>query len=301
MSTIELVERGWVPDPVVRLGIRRRVAARLRDEERRASAGGPAHRDRFLDGLRSSPIAVHTADANRQHYELPPAFFEEVLGPHLKYSCGWWPSEGASLAAAEAAMLDLYLDRARLADGQEVLDLGCGWGSLSLFLAARFPRSRILGVSNSADQRRFILARAAERGLANLEIRTADVNVFDPGRRLDRVVSIEMFEHLKNHEALLGRVAAWLRPDGYLFVHHFAHRRHAYHYEAEVRTMDGPALLHRRHHALGRSSRPLRPGPEGAGELVGDRHPLRPHRRGLVGQPGRAPGPGDPGTGPGLR
>ncbi|HEU4395274.1 MAG TPA: class I SAM-dependent methyltransferase [Planctomycetota bacterium] len=226
-AAMALVERGWVPDPVIRAGIRRLLRRRLRDEER----GGPAARAAFVETLRRSPVAVETRAANEQHYEVPPGFFEAVLGPRLKYSSCLFEGPSEDLAAAEEAMLALTASRARLADGQEILDLGCGWGSMSLWAAERFPRSRVLGVSNSAPQREFILARARERGLRNLEIVTADANRFEAGRRFDRVVSVEMFEHLRNYEEFLGRVAGWLRPGGRLFVHVFCHREHAYPFE----------------------------------------------------------------------
>jgi cyclopropane-fatty-acyl-phospholipid synthase len=171
--------------------------------------------------------------ANQQHYEVPAAFFEAVLGRHLKYSCALWEPGTESLDAAEAAMLDLTCRRAGLADGQRVLELGCGWGSLSLWVAERFPRSRITAVSNSASQGAFIRARAAARGLSNLEVVTADMNGFAPAGRFDRVVSVEMFEHMRNWPTLLGRIGGWIEPDGRLFLHVFAHQRYAYRFEDE--------------------------------------------------------------------
>jgi cyclopropane-fatty-acyl-phospholipid synthase len=221
-----------IPDFLVRRRIRSLLRLRLRGE----SAGGPdavaARRRDLVARLDASPVAVGTDDANAQHYELPPRFFELVLGKRLKYSCALW--DGATtLDEAEERMLDLYVERAGLADGQRVLDLGCGWGSLSLFLAERFPRSRILGVSNSRDQKAFVEGRARARGLSNVEVRTADVNGFDPGARFDRVVSIEMFEHMRNVRELFRRIAGWLAPEGKLFVHVFSHREFAYLFEAK--------------------------------------------------------------------
>jgi cyclopropane-fatty-acyl-phospholipid synthase len=155
-----------------------------------------------------------------------------VLGPHLKYSSCYWPSGVATLGEAEAAMLALTAERAGLADGQDVLDLGCGWGALSLWAAARYPASRIVAVSNSASQRAYIEGEARARGLANLVVRTADVRALElPVASFDRVVSVEMFEHMRNYAALLARIATWLRPDGALFVHVFAHRQYAYPFE----------------------------------------------------------------------
>lgn len=227
------LDRGMIPDRMMRLGIRRRLAARLTRE----SAGSVEDRqERFrelLDVLRSSPVAVHTDAANAQHYELPAAFFRLCLGPRLKYSgCIWGPGV-ETLKDAEEAMLALTCERARLIDGMDVLDLGCGWGSLSMWIAERYPRCRVLAVSNSRLQREFIQAEASRRGLKNLEVMTADANVFHPsdGRVFDRVMSVEMFEHMKNYDALLARVASWLRQDGLLFVHIFTHREHAYEFD----------------------------------------------------------------------
>jgi cyclopropane-fatty-acyl-phospholipid synthase len=217
-----------VPDAVLRLAIRRLLAQRLREER----AGGAAAVDRRTDELvrrmRASPIALATADANAQHYEVPPRFFELVLGSRLKYSCCLYASPATTLDEAEEAMLALTAERAGLADGQDVLELGCGWGSLTLWMAERFPRSRITAVSNSRDQRGFIEARARQRGLSNVSVVTADMNAFDAAASFDRVVSIEMFEHMRNWPLLLSRVAGWMRPDARLFLHVFSHREVAY-------------------------------------------------------------------------
>jgi cyclopropane-fatty-acyl-phospholipid synthase len=213
---------------MLRWGIRRLLRARLADE----SAGGPeATAERLREWIRTcsrGPLALETDAANAQHYRVPPAFFERVLGPRLKYSSAYYPTGAEDLAAAEEAMLALTAERARLADGQEILELGCGWGSLTLWIAERFPRSRILALSNSPDQRAFIERRARERGLANVEVVTADVNRFATDRTFDRVVSVEMFEHLRNYRAAMERVAGWLRPGGLFFVHIFVHRQLAY-------------------------------------------------------------------------
>jgi len=225
-----LAEAGLLPDALVRFGIRRMLAQRLR-ELAEPGVASPAARQAFLDACRAGPIALVPDLANEQHYEVPPTFFERVLGPHLKYSCCLWDTNGATLADAEDRMLAQSCARAEIRDGMSVLDLGCGWGSLSLYVAERFPACRVLAVSNSKPQREFILARAAHRGLANVTVVTADVNHFEAKERFDRVVSIEMFEHVRNHEALLARIAAWLAPDGRLFVHHFCHRDRAYPYE----------------------------------------------------------------------
>ncbi|MEM1206581.1 MAG: cyclopropane-fatty-acyl-phospholipid synthase family protein [Acidobacteriota bacterium] len=227
----DLLERDLVPDPMIRLGIRRLLASRLRDE---LAGGEDALRRRkaeLVRQLRASPIAIHTADANEQHYEVPTEFYRFVLGRHMKYSGGYWPAGVTTLDGSEAAMLELSVGRARLEDGQDVLELGCGWGSMTLFMAERYPGSRIVGVSNSSTQREHILAEAERRGLGNVEIRTADMNDFTIDKRFDRVVSIEMFEHMRNYATLFERVAGWLRDEGRAFVHIFCHRDAAYPFE----------------------------------------------------------------------
>jgi cyclopropane-fatty-acyl-phospholipid synthase len=230
---IRLAESGRVPDAVVRAGIRRIVADRARHTREADFEARAAQKRSFLEGLAKGPIALATEHANAQHYELPPAFFEAVLGPRLKYSCALFEPGATSLADAEDRMLAATCERAAVGDGMEVLDLGCGWGSLSLWIAEHYPDARVVGVSNSKPQREFILRRAAARGLTNVEVETADVNHFEAERRFDRVVSVEMFEHVRNHAALLGRVADWLTPEGRLFVHHFCHREAAYPYETD--------------------------------------------------------------------
>jgi cyclopropane-fatty-acyl-phospholipid synthase len=233
---LELAERGLLPDLLVRLGIRRLLRQRLRQE----GAGGPvaslARRMAWVETCRASDIAIRTDAANQQHYEVPPAFFEQVLGPRLKYSCGLWGDGAEDLAAADEAMLALTVARAGVEDGMRLLELGCGWGSLSLYLAERFPRAAITAVSNSRDQKRFIEARARARGLGNVAVVTADARVFDTAERFDRILSVEMFEHLRNYQAMLARVAGWLRPGGKLFVHIFTHREFAYPFEVQDRT-----------------------------------------------------------------
>ena len=221
---IDLCERGLIPDRLTRFGMRRLMAGRLASESVDRGEGEFNEFRRRLAGLRQSPVAIETAKANEQHYEVPAAFFQHVLGPHLKYSCCQYDDQTRSLGEAEEAMLRLTSARAELADGQRILELGCGWGSLTLWMAARYPRSQITAVSNSASQRQFILGQARERGLANVEVITADANVFATDQRFDRVVSVEMFEHLRNYATLMERIAGWLEPGGKLFVHIFCHR-----------------------------------------------------------------------------
>ncbi len=207
-------------DPLLRRGIRLACALRLARERRRPRAG-------WLEELRRSPIAVETAAANEQHYEVEPELFRLVLGPRRKYSCCVWPPGVDTLADAEEAMLALTCERAGIEDGMAILDLGCGWGSLSAWLSERYPAARILAVSNSHAQR----ATIEEQRLPNVEVVTADANDFDPGRRFDRVVSVEMMEHMRNWETLLRRIASWLEPSGKAFVHVFSHRSLSYPYE----------------------------------------------------------------------
>jgi len=230
---IGLAERRVLPDPVVRTGMRLILGQRLRSESRVESAGeGPRSRA-FADEMRRQPIAVATDSANRQHYELPAEFFETVLGPALKYSSCLWPDGVEDIAAAEEEMLAVTCRRAGIADGLEILDLGCGWGSLSLWIAQRYPECRVLAVSNSRVQADFIRRRCAERSLDRVEVVTADMNDFSTGRRFDRVVSVEMFEHMRNWPRLLERIHGWLKPDGRLFIHIFTHRRYAYPFDTE--------------------------------------------------------------------
>ncbi len=218
----------FVPDPLVRRAIRVNCARRLARERR----GGPSRQKAFLNELRASAIADRVEKPNEQHYEVPAEFFQLVLGPRLKYSCCFWPEGVDSLAAAEEAMLALTCERAEIEDGMELLDLGCGWGSLTFWLAERYPACRILAVSNSRTQRAYIESRARERNLRTIEVVTADANVFDVERPFDRVVSVEMLEHARNYEALLDKIAGWLHPGGKLFVHVFSHRELAYAYES---------------------------------------------------------------------
>jgi len=227
---VQLLERGRLPDPVVRAGIRRVIASRLREQQRHAG-DAPDAIARFVRERSEGPIAMQTRVANAQHYEVPTEFYQLVLGRHLKYSSAFWDLGTTSLDEAEARMLALTAERAQLAHGQSVLELGCGWGSLSLWMARAFPKSRIVGVSNSRTQKIWIDECARRDGLRNLEIITADMNHFEAPGQFDRVVSVEMFEHMRNWRALFGKVARWLDPDGRVFIHIFTHRRYAYPYE----------------------------------------------------------------------
>jgi cyclopropane-fatty-acyl-phospholipid synthase len=224
-----LLARNLLPDSLVRFGIRRLLAERLREEKRTSEEAQQRHLMRFIAQLKASPIAINTREANEQHYELPCEFFEMVMGKHMKYSSCYFQPGVNSLDEAEAEMLALTCRRARIADGEDILELGCGWGSLTLWMAERYPNARITGVSNSRTQKQFIESRAASRGLKNIQIITCDINDLAlDHERFDRVVSVEMFEHMRNYEQLLARIGSWLKPAGTLFVHIFTHRDYAY-------------------------------------------------------------------------
>ncbi|MEM9565607.1 MAG: class I SAM-dependent methyltransferase [Actinomycetota bacterium] len=230
-------EAGRLPDAAIRAGIEGRLRAKVATEGRGGPEAAEARKRALLAERAAGPITTNVVDANRQHYEVPPEFFRRILGPRLRYSCCWWPGGVDELPAAEEAALAQTAERARIADGERVLELGAGWGSLSLFLAEHFPLAEIVTVSNSTTQKAHIDAEAERRRLTNLTVITADVGHFEPppsDRPFDRVVSVEMFEHVRNHRALLERIAGWLRPGGSCFVHVFAHRQLAWHFDAEA-------------------------------------------------------------------
>jgi cyclopropane-fatty-acyl-phospholipid synthase len=227
-SSIGWAERGLLPDPLIRAGIRRLCETRLGeigadDVELASRMAGE-----FVRSMHAWPVAPLPQLANAQHYEVPAAFFAEVLGPQRKYSCAWWPEGVTDLPEAEDLALLATMERAELANGQNVLELGCGWGSLTLAMARRYPRSRITGVSNSSSQRESIMERAAAEGLANVEVITADMNDFTHAGGFHRVVSVEMFEHMRNWPAMFSRVRGWLKPGGRFFMHVFCHRSTPY-------------------------------------------------------------------------
>ena len=226
MNLIELAETGFVPDSLIRIGIRRLLAQRIQG----ATAG---QMQAFADRLRDNPLAVSTDVANQQHYEVPAAFFEKVLGPRLKYSSCFFDRSDASLSEAEDEMLRRTCERAVIKDGMRALELGCGWGSLTLWIAQHYPACEITAVSNSASQRKFIERRARELGLKNVRLITADMRDFSTSETFDRVVSVEMFEHMRNYELLFRRVSSWMKPDGKAFVHVFCHRDSPYLFETE--------------------------------------------------------------------
>jgi cyclopropane-fatty-acyl-phospholipid synthase len=239
---LDWTERGLVPDSVIRAGIRRLCRQRLQDLAAHDPEAASTALESFVDAMNSAPIALVPDLANEQHYEVPPLFFNEVLGSHRKYSCCHWGPAVRSLHQAEEEALKITCERAGVEDGMDVLDLGCGWGSLSLFIADRFPACRVTSVSNSAPQKRHIEEAAARRGLGNIQVLTCDMNDFETDNRFDRIVSVEMFEHMRNWGALLRRIREWLKPGGQFLMHVFCHRSCAYAFVDE-----GPADWMSRH------------------------------------------------------
>ena len=228
---IKLAEKGILPDFFIRLGISKLCGQRLTDANDLSLKAREERHQKWVDILMESPIALVPEKANEQHYEVPPRLFELVLGAKLKYSSGYWPQGTSTLDDSEVEMLKLTSKRAALSDGQEVLELGCGWGSLTFHMALTYPNSKITAVSNSNDQRQFIEKKCNELKIKNIKVITADMNDFSSEKTFDRVVSIEMFEHMRNYDELLKRVSEWLKKDGKLFVHIFSHKEIAYPFE----------------------------------------------------------------------
>jgi cyclopropane-fatty-acyl-phospholipid synthase len=229
-TILDWTERGLVPDAVVRAGIRQLCRQRLEQIQADDPEAAGARLNAFVEAMNGSAVALVPDLPNQQHYELPPAFFDLVLGEHRKYSCCFWGEAVEDLGQAEAAALDLSCARAGIEDGMSVLDLGCGWGSLSLWIAERYPRCQVTAVSNSVAQRQHIEALAAMRRVSNLRVMTCDMNVFHPGAEFDRIVSVEMFEHMRNYREMFRRISSWLAPGGRFFMHIFCHRLCAYEY-----------------------------------------------------------------------
>ncbi len=226
-----LLEKGLIPDPLIRIGIGALLRDTIKRERRLFKEMGANRKAQLVEFLKNSPIAVNTQEANEQHYEVPSDFFKLVMGKHMKYSSGYWKEGVTDFDQSEKDMLELTAQRAELQNGQDVLELGCGWGSLTLFMAEQFPGSRITAVSNSRTQKIFIDEQARERKLNNIQVITADMNAFNIDKKFDRVVSVEMFEHMRNYEKLLERIAGFLNPGGKLFVHIFTHKDYAYLYD----------------------------------------------------------------------
>lgn len=228
---VKLAESGLLPDQLVRYGIRQICRRRLAQEKKASTVDRRNALRSFLEEMRQSPVAVTPELTKRQHYELPPDFFQLVLGKRMKYSCCLYESGSETLDEAEDQMLALTCRRAEIQDGMHILELGCGWGSLSLWLARNYWDVRITAVSNSASQGRYIKAQCKKFGLHNIEVITADMNTFRPGKTYDRILSVEMFEHMRNWHELLKRIASWLVDDGKFFIHIFSHKHHFYLYE----------------------------------------------------------------------
>jgi len=230
---VGLMEKGMLPDALIRRGIRGFLRKRLQNEYHGDTEIERQRQSEFFATLRSSPLAIETDAANYQHYELPPAFFAQVLGPRRKYSSCLYPVGVTGIAAAEEAMLAETCNRAGLENGMDILELGCGWGSLTIWMAEHYPDARITALSNSAPQREYIQSVCRDKAFTNVRVITADMNHFSIDETFDRVVSVEMFEHMRNYAELLRRISGWLKPDGRLFVHIFGHRERAYFFETE--------------------------------------------------------------------
>jgi cyclopropane-fatty-acyl-phospholipid synthase len=226
-----ILEKDQIPDFVIRTRIRQLLKQRLEDENKGGVEQQQAHLMDFIQKLKSAPIAVNTTDANEQHYEVPTEFYQYCLGKNLKYSSGYWKPGVTDIDTSETDMLEITCERADLQNGQRVLELGCGWGSLSLFMAAKYPGSSFTVVSNSRTQKLHIDQQAVQRGIKNLTVLTADMNDFHVNEQFDRIVSVEMFEHMRNYELLMKKVASFLVPDGKLFIHIFTHKEYAYLFE----------------------------------------------------------------------
>jgi cyclopropane-fatty-acyl-phospholipid synthase len=228
---INLAEKGFLPDLLIRLGIKHLCGQRLSEVNTLGLEALENSHQQWIDLLTESPVAIVPEKANEQHYEVPAQFFELVLGTNLKYSSGYWSKEVFSLDESEYEMLKITCERAGLVDGQDILELGCGWGSLTCFMAQKFPNSKITAVSNSKDQRNFIQQKNDKLNLQNIKVVNADMNDFSTDEKFDRVISIEMFEHMRNYDELLKRINGWLKQNGKLFVHIFSHKEVAYPFE----------------------------------------------------------------------
>ncbi|XP_062097231.1 (S)-coclaurine N-methyltransferase isoform X2 [Humulus lupulus] len=225
------LERNLLPDAVVRRLTRLLLAARLRSGYKPSAHLQLSDLLRFIHSLKEMPIAIKTDEPKAQHYELPTSFFNLVLGQNFKYSCCYFEGKSSTLEEAEKAMLEMYCEKSKLEDGQSVLDVGCGWGSLSLYIAQKYKNCKITGICNSSTQKDHIDQRCRELELENVEIIVADISTFEMESSFDRIYSIEMFEHMKNYKELLKKISGWMKEDALLFVHHFCHKTFAYHFE----------------------------------------------------------------------
>ena len=225
-----LLARGLIPDWILRRGVRSQGKERLNMMNKVDSR---KEYSKFINEASTGNIAVNTDDANNQHYEVDSEFFKYCLGKNLKYSCCFWDDSTLDLDSAEDNMLEIYSKRAEIKDGMNILDIGCGWGSLSLFLAQKYPKSEITGVSNSSSQKIFIDSEASKRNISNLKIITRDINDFRTEEKYDRIISIEMFEHTKNTKKLMNLINDWLNPNGLFFMHVFAHKENPYYFDRD--------------------------------------------------------------------
>lgn len=229
----KILENNIVPDKLIRFGIRRLLKQRLSDENKGSDEKNQETLMELIGILKDSPIAVNTQDANEQHYEVPTEFYKNALGKNLKYSCAYWDESTADLNEAENRMLELTTERASIQNGESVLELGCGWGSLTLFMAKKYPDCKITAVSNSSTQKLYIDDQAKQRGLNNITVITKDINNFETVEKFDRIVSVEMFEHMRNYEKLFSKVYSMLKPGGEIFIHIFTHKQYAYLFEVK--------------------------------------------------------------------
>lgn len=231
-----LIGKAPIPDPLLRFGIKQLIGGKKKEIRAQFSPDPDQKLTHFANQLRGLPIAIETDKANEQHYEVPYEFYLKVLGKHLKYSCCHW-DKATNLDDAEKEMLDLYIERAQIQDGQTIMDLGCGWGSFTLYAAAKFPKSNFVSVSNSSSQKEFIDGEAKKRGLNNIKVITANIVHFEhEPAQFDRIISIEMMEHMKNYNKLFNKLASWLKDDGKMFIHIFTHHQCAYNFEVKDAT-----------------------------------------------------------------
>jgi len=230
---INLAEKRFLPDFIVRSGIKYFLNQKLNIEKNKFGNDLKAKKKEWVKEMKNSPIALFANKANEQHYEVPPEFFKQSLGPNLKYSCAYWDTETNKLSDAEEKMFQIYIERSRIKNGMSILDLGCGWGSFSLYLAKKFPKSKILAVSNSNDQGEYIQAESKKYKLSNINYLKLNMSDFNINQKFDRIVSIEMFEHMRNYYILLNKISTLLNDKGKLFLHIFCHDKYVYPYEVQ--------------------------------------------------------------------
>ena len=223
-----IAEKGYVPDPILRKGIQHMCRNRITDIRISDEIVRKKYIKDFIDNMNRAEIAPSPHFANQQLYEVPHNFFELVLGSYKKYSCGYWDDDTHDITQAESQALQLTCQHADIRDGHKILELGCGWGSLTLWLAEKFPSSHVTAISNSSSQRSYILKKINELGLTNVEVLTKDINNFTPTTNFDRIVSVEMFEHLRNYNEIFSRISQWLNKEGKFFMHIFCNELEPY-------------------------------------------------------------------------